>query len=81
VLRVIRPRIEHRKLALADQEAVRAPEGERSWIARRQPPHAGSDLNRLAVAGVEIAVEGQAHAGFLSRHSLVSIGDADGTEG
>ncbi len=39
----VRARIDHRDLARSDDIAVGAGEGERGWIVRQQPAHAGRD--------------------------------------
>ena len=50
---VVGPGIDHRQIVAPDDVAVGAVEGERPGIVGRQPPHAGRDLDRLAVVGFE----------------------------
>ena len=51
VTRIVRPRVEHGNVVIADQKGVRPLEGERPGISRRHPPHAGGDRHRFAVHG------------------------------
>ena len=81
VRRIGRARVEDRKAAVPDQKRVRAVEGEGAGVRRGDPPHARRNLDRLAVARLEIAIEVKAMPQLLAGGEGVSIGGGDRAEG